>query len=101
MATPGQQPQPPSGNGQRHQELKLRIPEAVSTGVYANSMVVQHTAQEFILDFALLSAGNGQVVARVITSPGHMKQIAKAIDENLQKFEEMYGPIPTPPGRMG
>ncbi len=77
------------------------MPEAVGAGVYANSMVVQHTAQEFILDFALLSAGSGQVVARVITSPGHMKQIAKAIEENIHKYEEMHGPIPTPPGRVG
>jgi hypothetical protein len=101
MATPGQPGQPPSGNGQRHTEIKLRMSEAVSAGVYANSMVVQHSAQEFILDFALLSAGNGQVVARVITSPGHMKQIAKAIEENIQKYEQMHGPIPTPPGKVG
>ena len=99
MATPGQPGQPPSGNGQRHTEIKLRMSEAVSAGVYANSMVVQHSAQEFILDFALISAGTGQVVARVITSPGHMKQIAKAFDENIQKYEELYGPIATPPGQ--
>jgi len=68
----------------------------MSGGVYANSMVIQHSAQEFILDFALMTSGNGQVVSRVITSPGHMKQIAKAIEENLQKYEEMYGPISQP-----
>ena len=100
MAIPGQPGQPPSGNGHRHSEMKLRMPEAVSAGTYANSMVVQHSAQEFILDFALISAGTGQIVARVITSPGHMKQIAKAIEDNIQKYEEMYGPIPTPPGAV-
>jgi hypothetical protein len=101
MATPAQPGQPPSGNGGKHPEFKLRMPEAVSGGVYANSMVVQHTAQEFVLDFALLTAGQGQVVSRVITSPGHMKQIARAIDENLQKYEQMFGPIPAPPGKSG
>ena len=72
------------------------MPESLSAGVYANSMVIQHSAQEFILDFALVMAGNGQIVSRVITSPGHMKLIAKAIEENIQKYEEMYGPIQPP-----
>ncbi len=98
---PGQPGQPPSGNGQKHSELKLRMPESVSAGVYANSMVIQHSGQEFILDFVLMTAGNGQVVSRVITSPAHMKQIAKAIDENIQKYEQMFGPIATPPGHGG
>jgi hypothetical protein len=101
MTTPGQPGQQPGGNGHRHPEIKLRMPESVSSGVYANSMLVQHTGQEFILDFALLTAGNGQVVARVVTSPGHMKQIAKAIEENLRKYETMYGSIASPSGTSG
>ena len=96
MATGGQPGQQSGGNGHKLPEIKLRMPEAVSAGVYANSMVVQHSLHEFILDFALVSAGNGQVVARVITSPGHMKQIVKAIEENIQKYEDTYGPIPSP-----
>ena len=97
MSISGQSGQPEhGGNGHRVPEIKLRMPESMSGGVYANSMVIQHSAQEFILDFALMTSGNGQVVSRVITSPGHMKQIAKAIEENLQKYEETYGPIPQP-----
>jgi Protein of unknown function (DUF3467) len=101
MATPGEPGQAPGGNGHRHPDIKLRMPESVSSGVYANSMVVQHTAQEFVLDFALITAGSGQIVARVVTSPGHMKQIAKAIDENIKKYEQMHGPISAPPGKAG
>ena len=90
MGTPGREQ---GGNGRQRPEIKLRIPEAVSAGVYANSMVIQHTAQEFVLDFALMTAGNGQVVARVITSPAHMRQIVKAIEENIAKYEQTHGPI--------
>lgn len=97
MTNPEQPGRQVSGNGRRAVEVKLRVPESVSAGVYANSMLVQHTAHEFILDFALLTAGSGQVVARIITSPAHMKQIAKAVDENIRKYEEMHGPIGQPP----
>lgn len=96
MAIPERPGRQDSGNGRRAVEVKLRVPESVSAGVYANGMVVQHTAHEFILDFTLLTAGSGQVVARVITSPAHMKQIAKAVDENIRKYEEMHGPIGLP-----
>ena len=97
MALQGQPGRQDSGNGRHAQEFKLRMPESVSAGVYANSMVVQHTAHEFVLDFALVTAGGGQVVARVVTSPGHMKLIAKAIEENIRKYEELHGPIAQPP----
>ena len=87
------------GNGHKRPELKLRMPEQVAAGVYANSLVVQHTTQEFILDFAMITGGNGQIVARVITSPGHMKRIIKAVEENIQRYESNHGPIapPSPP----
>jgi hypothetical protein len=47
----------------------------------------------------MITGGNGQIVARVITSPGHMKRIIKAVEENIQRYESNHGPItpPTPP----
>jgi hypothetical protein len=71
--------------------------EQVAAGVYANSLVVQHTGQEFIMDFAMVTGGNGQVVARVITSPGHMKRVVQAMEENIQRYETTHGPIVPPP----
>ena len=84
------------GNGHKLPEIKLRMPEAVSAGVYANTMLIQHTAHEFLLDFALVTGGNGQVVARVITSPTHMKQMVKAMEENVHKYEAVHGTIVPP-----
>jgi hypothetical protein len=88
--------QPSGGNGRKMPEIKLRMPDEVSRGVYANTMLIQHSAQEFILDFALVMAGNGQVVARVITSPTHMKHILKAMEENVHKYEASHGRILPP-----
>jgi hypothetical protein len=80
------------GNGHKRPEIKLRMSDQVAAGVYANSMMVHHTPDEFILDFALMTGGSGQVVARVITSPGHMKKVIAALEENIRKYEALHGP---------
>jgi hypothetical protein len=73
--------------------LKVRVPEQIAGGVYANSMMVHHTPAEFIMDFTMVVAGNGQVVARVVTSPTHMKHILEALADNVRKYEAAHGPI--------
>ena len=94
-AGPGGEPQS-GGNGHKKPELKLRMSEQVSMGVYANSMVVSHSPNEFILDFAMVTGGTGQVVARVITNPAHMKRVAAALEDNIRRYEVQFGVI-TPP----
>lgn len=74
-------------------ELKVRFPEDLMSGSYANHMVVLHTREEFIMDFILASPPAGNVTARVITSPGHMKRIIRALQDNMEKYEEKYGEI--------
>ena len=81
------------GNGHKRPGLKLRMPERLTGGVYANSLVVHHGPGEFVLDWALLTGGAGEIVARVITSPGHMKKVLSALDENVRKYEAQYGLI--------
>ncbi len=84
---------PGNGGGRKRADLQLRVPEPLTAGTYANSMMVHHTAGEFIMDFAMIMGGKGQVVARVITSPTHMKHIVEALGENVRKYESAHGPI--------
>jgi hypothetical protein len=72
------------------------MPERLAAGVYSNSLVVHHGQGEFIMDWAMTSGGSGEIVARVITSPGHMKRVLSALEENVQKYEAQYGPIGPP-----
>lgn len=81
------------GNGHKRSELKLRMPEEVAGGAYANTMMVQHTRGEFVMDFAMVLGGSGRVVARVVTNPAHMKHIVEALTDNVRKYESAYGPI--------
>lgn len=76
-------------------QIQIRINDNELKGVYANLMRVMHTKEEFILDFAnvVLPEEGGIVTARVITNPGHLKRIIKALEENLKNYEEKFGKI--------
>ena len=75
------------------QELKIHFPPELQGGAYANNMFVTHTREEFIMDFILTTPQTGTVTSRVITSPGHMKRIIAALQENLQKYEQAFGEL--------
>jgi len=79
--------------GKEQKEIKVRFPEKIMGGSYANHMIVLHTKEEFIMDFIMASPPAGSVTARVITSPGHMKRIINALSDNVKKYEEKYGEI--------
>ena len=78
---------------QEEKEIKVRFPEQIMGGSYANHMIVLHTKEEFIMDFILASPPAGSVTARVITSPGHMKRIINALKDNVKKYEDKFGEI--------
>lgn len=84
-------PQNPQNPGRPPVPIKVR--EEIAGGVYANNMVVAHSREEFVMDFIYLFPQQGVVNARVITSPGHMKRIVRALSENLRTYEAQFGEI--------
>ncbi len=81
------QPTPPSG------QVQIKIDDQVLKGVYANALQIGHTKEEFVLDFMNLLPPQGIAVARVLLSPGHMKRILAALEDNIKKYEEQFGKI--------
>jgi hypothetical protein len=75
------------------QQINIKITDEVMEGRYANMMRVSHTKEEFILDFANVVPPQGIMTARVITSPGHLKRIIKALQDNLEKYEQSFGKV--------
>jgi hypothetical protein len=65
-------------------DVKVFIPNELKGGVYANSMVVSHTQEEFILDFLMIAQPESALTSRVIVSPGHVKRIFNALSENIK-----------------
>jgi hypothetical protein len=91
-------------NGQQQgQQINIKIEDAVMKGNYANAMGVSHSKEEFVMDFMNIFPWQraGIVTARVITSPGHMKRIYKALEENIRKYEQQFGKIEEAKGPEG
>jgi hypothetical protein len=81
-------------------QIPIKVTDDVVGGVYSNHMVVAHTREEFFLDFFSMLPEAGKLSARVIASPGHTKRIARALVENIAKYEARFGAIteaPEPP----
>ncbi len=80
---------------EQKQEIKVNFPEKLHGGVYANNMIVTHTKEEFVMDYLMVVPPAGAVTARIIVSPGHMKRIVAALNENIAKYEQKFGEIAT------
>lgn len=74
-------------------QISIKASDEDLKGRYANAMQIVHSSEEFTLDFFNLTPPAGQLVARVITSPGHIKRILSALQENIAKYEAKFGPI--------
>jgi hypothetical protein len=78
-------------------KLQVQIDDDVAQGVYSNLVLLNHTENEFILDFAFIQPSNGRakVRTRVISSPRHTKRLLQALQKNLERYEERFGTIET------
>ena len=79
------------------QEVNIKISDEELKGRYSNLLRITHTKEEFILDFINLVPPQGVVTARIVTSPGHMKRIVRALANNLSRYEEAHGPLEEAP----
>ena len=77
----------------RAPKLQILLDDDVAQGVYANLVLINPTDSEFVIDFAFLQPGNGRakVRARVVSSPRHTKRLLRALQKNLDRYEERHG----------
>ena len=75
------------------QQMQINTTDELARGRYANSMIVGHGPEEFIIDWLLQSHNGTFLVSRIVVTPGHMKRIVKALEENLFKYEQSFGEI--------
>jgi uncharacterized protein DUF3467 len=76
-------------------KLQVQIDDDIAQGVYANLVLLNHTENEFVLDFAFIQPSNGRakVRARIVSSPRHTKRLLNALQKNIERYEERYGRI--------
>ncbi len=77
--------------------MNVKITDEELKGRYANLVRITHTREEFILDFINMVPPQGAVIARVITSPGHLKRLIRALSSNLDLYEKGFGSIEEAP----
>ena len=76
-----------------NQQVELKIADNIPGGEYANAMQISHNQDEFHMVFINILAPTGKVVSKIITSPGHLKRIIKAMQENVANYEATFGEI--------
>ena len=83
-------PQPP-----QQVQVQIDLDPAVANGVFVNFAMVNHTETEFTLDLLYLQpqAPRATVRARAILTPKHMKRLILAMQENLGKYEKVFGTV--------
>lgn len=79
-------------------EMKIELKEEIAKGVYSNLAILTHSSSEFVVDFAQVLPGlaKANVQSRVILSPEHAKRLLMALQENIRKYESVFGPIQMP-----
>jgi Protein of unknown function (DUF3467) len=76
-------------------KLQVQIDDDIAQGLYSNLVLINHTENEFVLDFAFIQPANGRakVRARIISAPRHTKRLLQALQKNLERYEERFGAI--------
>jgi len=87
-----------SENKKKQNQLDIELPEEVAQGVYSNLVIISHSSSEFILDYVRLMPGlpKAKVQTRIILTPEHAKRLLSALQDNISKYEAMFGPIKMP-----
>jgi Protein of unknown function (DUF3467) len=76
-------------------QINIELSEEIAEGEYANLAMIAHSSSEFVIDFIRLMPGlpKAKVKARVVLTPEHAKRLLAALADNINKFENQYGPI--------
>ena len=76
-------------------QIQIQLDEAVAAGHYTNLVLINHTENEFVLDFAFLAPGTpaAKVRTRILSAPRHTKRLLRALQQNVARYEERFGEI--------
>ncbi len=82
-------------NQNKGPQVQLDMTPEVARGVYSNFAVISHSHAEFVIDCASMLPGQpkAQVVSRTVFAPEHAKRFAMALQENIMRYEQEFGPI--------
>jgi len=76
-------------------QINIELSEEIAEGIYANLAMIAHSNSEFVIDFIRLMPGvpKAKVKSRIVITPEHAKRLLNALNDNISKYEETFGPI--------
>ena len=76
-------------------QINIDLSAEIAEGVYSNLAMISHSNSEFVIDFIRLMPGvpKAKVKSRVVITPEHAKRLLVALGDNINKYEETFGPI--------
>ena len=79
-------------------QMNIELPEDIADGIYSNLAVISHSQAEFVIDFIRMmpNVPKAKVKSRIVLTPQHAKRLLKALNDNIQKFENQHGTISSP-----
>jgi hypothetical protein len=81
-------------NPQQNQ-IDIELSEEIAEGIYSNLAIITHSQSEFVIDFIKMMPGvpKAKVKSRIVLTPQHAKRLVKALNDNIQRFEQVNGKI--------
>lgn len=76
-------------------QINIELSEEIAEGVYSNLAMIAHSSSEFVIDFIRLMPGvpKAKVKSRIVITPEHAKRLLKALEDNIDKYENNFGEI--------
>lgn len=83
---------------QQPPNLKVELPNDDKIVSYSNFVIVSHSPEEIVLDFARILPGQegAKVISRIVMTPKNAKMFFKALANNIENFEKKFGEIRIP-----
>ena len=82
-------------DNKKHKQIKLTLNSDSNVEEYANFAITTHSPAEFVIDFFRILPGinEAKVKSRIIMSPVHLKTLVRALQDNINKYEDKFGKI--------
>jgi hypothetical protein len=76
-------------------QIDIELSEEIAEGIYSNLAIITHSQSEFVIDFIKMMPGvpKAKVKSRIVLTPQHAKRLVKALNDNIQRFEQVNGKI--------
>lgn len=89
-------------NQPKEGHLNIDLSEEIAEGTYSNLAIITHSSSEFVVDFVQIMPGvpKAKVKSRILLTPQHAKRLMRALQDNVNKFESLNGPIKDDDGQQ-